>query len=189
MPAKNSCHRWTYYDLNTKQKEEIYQYTVKSYEKGETGKVFDEATFWEKVKGGPWVFYGDTELKGYVSVRENCELPELIKLTGMAGDKRSLLIGCKHLLAMKRPIVGAVTPELSKLAKKFGFTVIENEILKQFIAMSPSHLWGTNGKPKIGKDGFVKFTMAELGGETFKKNLICNKAFIGWAKKLIESRG
>lgn len=178
---EDNAHSWEMDDLNPEQKKNIYDYTKKSYEKGETGEAFTEDIFWKKVRNGPWTFYGDKAMTGYVTVRELWEIPGMVKLTGSGGSPRGMMAGMAKLLKENKAVFGAVTPKIFQMAMKYGFKTLDPMTLKIFVKMAPEEVWGYGGKPSMSSDGKFQIYMPQLG-KTVEKQFICNDKFMQWVE-------
>ena len=184
----NNSKRWTIDEIGDEDKRKIYDYTKRSYEKGDTKQVFDERTFWNKVRNGPWIFYGDKNMTGYVTVREMHEIPGMLKLTGMAGGMKGVIAGMALLLKGNKLLIGAVTSQVYDMAIRGGFNTLPGEDIKVFINHAPSGVWGYGGKPARSPAGDLQVNMPELN-KTIDKKFICNEAFINWLNTNYKSKG
>ena len=175
-------HRYLLDDLDLRTQDKLYQQTYRSYIKGETGQSWTREQFFTKVRNGPWIFHGDKEFSGYISIRELRAIKGVAKLTGCAGSKRGMLAGLAKLNEDGIAIVGAVTPELYLVALKVGFRTIAPAILKIFIQLAPEEVWSHGGKPEVGDGGELIINMPELGKKVIKQ-FVCNEAFLRWTEQ------
>lgn len=144
-----------------------YDIFSNSYQKA-TGKSWEKGKFIDRARN--WIFYGDPN--GWITVRPQGS--ELLKLTGMAGHPKSILLGFNELVAENKPIWGMVSEDLASMAEKKGFKSLKGKkgafILKLVMNQIDKSAFG-GVKNTVNWDGSVTFDFKDIG-ET-------NKIFIG----------
>lgn len=147
----------------------IYESFKNTYEKS-TGNSWDKDKFFSRSQD--WKFYGDQS--GYVAVRE--QKSGMIKLTGMAGNARSILKGLNDLLKENKPIWGMVSKDIANMATRVGFKLVDSTIVKNNIMKIPSYVFGGAKIISVNEDGGVVFNYSDIGNAT--KYLIGNDQYM-----------
>jgi hypothetical protein len=149
----------------------VYDVFYDTYKKS-TGQAWDYDTFVSRAYN--WTFYGippqvqNDAVAGFVAVR--FQRSGLIKLTGMAGNGRSILAGLTMLNATGKPIWGAVSDEIARLAEKRGFMVAPPEVMKQVAPFIPDL--------KVDDSGNVVANVRGIGDVS--KKVIINSQYKDW---------
>lgn len=151
--------------------EKAYEIFKSSYEKA-TGEAFDKQTFLNRASN--WKFYGDEN--GFITVRD--QRSGRVKLTGMAGDLRSILEGLKDLMkdTDEKPVWGLVTKDIASMAKKKGLMSPPGWVIKHVVKLLPSSVLGGANIQEITDDGGLVVQHPKLKG-TAVKYLVGNKAY------------
>jgi len=161
-------------DFDNNEKNQIYNTFKKSYEKS-TGVSWEMNKFYSRAS--EWLFFGD--INGFVTVRP--QNSGFYKLTGIAGDIKSILNGINQLISSGHPIWGMATKEIGNvLIKRYGFRVpnkIESFVLSKMI---PSSVFG-NVKYAKNPDGTITFDYPDVGQAT--KMFIANDEYYSKIKK------
>jgi hypothetical protein len=145
-----------------------------------TGKTWCKDKFINRAHS--WLFYGDED--GFVTVRP--QKSGYLKLTGMAGNPRSIIKGLKDLIATNKPIWGMVSHEILPMAIKQGFiSPDKNQIEKILSNIPPSVFGGVDAK--INDDGSVTMNYDDVGPAT--KYFIANKKYMNSIKLMSKLKG
>ena len=171
--------QWTFRDLTIEQRDSIYKYTKESYDS--SGLAYSYTDFWGRANEGKWVFYGNSEMTGYICGRDLSYIPGLMKLTGCAGDPKGILAGISLVKSRDIAIVGVVTPNLYNIALKRGMVTLGYKDLQKFLKVIPGRIWGGSGKPTLQAGAILRF---EYNGRDVDKHFICNEKFISMAKSM-----
>ncbi len=153
-------------DLSMDQKEELYNLFKASYI-ASVGSSWSFDKFLSRVDG--WLLFGDSD--GFVTVRE--QRSGYLKLTGSAGNTRSILRGFDMLTNSGKPIWGVVTQEIANLLQKKDFIVPNKQIVAQLIKFIPSEVFG-GANIDVRNDGTLTVTN---GNASLDKAFVANKAY------------
>jgi hypothetical protein len=166
---------FTTLDVPEQQQDEMYDTFRQTYEES-TGSSWDQEKF--KRRSGNWVFYGDKD--GYVAVRP--QRSGMLKLTGMAGNPRSIIKGLNELIGEGKPVWGMVSQNIASMAEKKGFITPNPTLVKILIKLIPSNVLGGAEITSIGDDGGVNFMYQDVGAAN--KFFIANREYYS---KLLEN--
>lgn len=167
---------FTYDELDFESQQHLYDKFKKSYEKS-IGNSWDRDTFISKA--GNWIFFGDEN--GYITVRE--QRSGMYKLTGAAGNPRSILKGLDEMLetASDKPIWGLVTSDIAGMLERRGFRVIRGlkyaplmHLLMNRIENSKSSYFTVNW------DGSLSMS---VNNNTLNKYLVGNQNYFDFVKR------
>ena len=151
-------------DFTPKEKRQIFDIFTQSYVKA-TGSSWDENKFYSRAE--EWLFFGDPT--GFVTVRP--QKSGYYKLTGVAGNMKSILKALQELNTTNYPIWGMLTQELANiLVKRYGFRMpnrLESFIIGKLIS---NNVFG-NVEHKRNPDGSITFNYTDVGEST--------KVFVG----------
>ena len=151
-------------DFTPEEKRQIFNIFTQSYIKA-TGSSWDENKFYSRAN--EWLFFGDPT--GFVTVRP--QQSGYYKLTGVAGNIKSIMKALQELTATHYPIWGMLTQELANiLTKRYGFRMpnrVESFIIGKLIS---NNVFG-NVEHKRNPDGSITFNYADVGEST--------KVFVG----------
>jgi hypothetical protein len=151
-------------DFTPEEKRQIFNIFTQSYVKA-TGSSWDENKFYSRAN--QWLFFGDPT--GFVTVRP--QQSGYYKLTGVAGNIKSIMKALQELTATHYPIWGMLTQELANiLTKRYGFRMpnrVESFIIGKLIS---NNVFG-NVEHKRNPDGSITFNYADVGEST--------KVFVG----------
>jgi hypothetical protein len=153
--------------------DQAYEIFRKSYEK-ETGKSWDVDKFMSRARN--WTFYGDEG--GYVAVRR--QNSGLVKLTGVAGDPRSITKGINELMSEGGAIWGAVSEPLARMAVKRGMIAPHTKMggplfLKALMKLVPASVFGTSTPPEVTSSGAIRISYPDIGMQ--EKYLVGTKEY------------
>lgn len=164
--------------LNRENADWLYDVFTSSYLKS-TGDAFSKNLFISRASD--WTFFGvspisdnDTEA-GFIAVR--FQRSGLVKLTGVAGNPKSILKGVDLLNSLDLPVWGAVSSSIAKMAEKKGFKIVPPEVLKSLA----SHGVQIPGM-EIDSSGNIKASIQEIG--VVDKVAVVNDKYIGWIKMM-----
>jgi hypothetical protein len=151
--------------------------------------------YFEKVVAGPWVFYGDAAMTGFVTVRPVPEHAGVYKLTSSGGNPHGVLCGIARLLADGVAVMGGVPDRLLRLALRHGFVTLDRRALEALIDRLDRNAWGRGrARPTITTDGQFRFEIPDqidpvTGrlGRTVTKRFICTPAFEEWARSYLRT--
>ncbi len=151
-------------DFTSEEKRQIFNVFTQSYVKA-TGSSWDEKKFYSRA--GEWIFFGDPS--GFVTVRP--QKSGFYKLTGVAGNPKSILRSLQELNSTNYPIWGMLTKELANiLVKRYGFRMpnrLEGFVIGKLIT---KNVFG-NVEYIRNPDGSLTFKYADVGETT--------KVFVG----------
>lgn len=162
--------------LSQQEQFNLYKKFKDSYE-ASTGISWGIDKFISRLQG--WTLFGDSN--GFVSVR--IQRSGLVKLTGAAGNPRSILKGLSMLKSTGAPIWGLVTPDIARMMVKQGFKAPDKQITTALIQYIPSNVFGnaeiavnqngtlavraqdtgTTDKIFVGNDAYFKFLVSQVG--------------------------
>jgi hypothetical protein len=151
-------------DFTPEEKRQIFNIFTQSYQKA-TGSSWDEGKFYSRAS--EWLFFGDPT--GFVTVRP--QKSGYYKLTGVAGNMKSILKALQELNTTHYPIWGMLTQELANiLVRRYGFRMpnrVESFIIGKLIS---NNVFG-NVEHKRNPDGSITFNYKDVGEST--------KVFVG----------
>jgi hypothetical protein len=151
-------------DFTSEEKRQIFNIFTQSYQKA-TGSSWDEGKFYSRAS--EWLFFGDPT--GFVTVRP--QKSGYYKLTGVAGNMKSILKALQELNTTHYPIWGMLTQELANiLVRRYGFRMpnrVESFIIGKLIS---NNVFG-NVEHKRNPDGSITFNYKDVGEST--------KVFVG----------
>lgn len=158
-----------YSDLSDDEKEKVYDIFKTSYENS-TGTSWDSAKFSSRANG--WTFFGDRS-SGFVVLRK--QNSGMNKLTGVAGDLKSISLGISDINALNEPVWGMADKRISSiLTKKFNYYTPPAFILKLMMKKIPSSVFG-DAEYEVNNDGSVTFKYSDVGDAT--KYFFANKQY------------
>jgi hypothetical protein len=161
-------NKFHFHEKSRDDKDKLYEKFKESYDKA-TGSSWDKGKFENRASG--WIFYGDED--GYISVRQ--QNWGALKLTGQAGNIRSMLKGLETLLAEDKPTWGMVSADIANMATRKGFIQMPPFLLKALIKFIPSNVFGNAEIKSINSDGSITFNYSDVGEAT--KVFIGNKKY------------
>ena len=141
-----------------------------------TGHAWDYNTFLSRAYD--WVFFGvkptvkNDEKAGFVAVR--FQRSGIIKLTGVAGNKRAILRGIDLLSSKNMPVWGGVSSDIADMAKRKGFIVVPKEVAQKIGPFIPNFATDSEGDVVANITG---------GIGVVKKVLIVNQNYLNWLQK------
>jgi hypothetical protein len=151
-------------DFTPEEKRQIFNIFTQSYVKA-TGSSWDEGKFYSRAN--EWLFFGDPT--GFVTVRP--QKSGYYKLTGVAGNMKSIMKALQELNTTHYPIWGMLTQELANiLVKRYGFRMpnrLESFIIGKLIS---NNVFG-NVEHRRNSDGSITFNYKDVGEST--------KVFVG----------
>ena len=163
------------FTLNNSDPNEIYEIFKNSYNQS-TGQAWDYNTFLSRAYD--WVFFGvkptvkNDEKAGFVAVR--FQRSGIIKLTGVAGNKRAILRGIDLLSSKNMPVWGGVSSDIADMAKRKGFIVVPKEVAQKIGPFIPNFATDSEGDVVANITG---------GIGVVKKVLIVNQNYLNWLQK------
>lgn len=158
-----------YSDLSDDEKEKVYDIFKTSYENS-TGTSWDSAKFSSRANG--WTFFGDRS-SGFVVLRK--QNSGMNKLTGVAGDLKSISLGISDINALNEPVWGMADKRITGiLTKKFNYYTPPAFILKLMMKKIPSSVFG-DAEYEVNNDGSVTFKYSDIGDAT--KYFFANKQY------------
>ncbi len=168
-PDSDILHEERLWDFD---QDRLYDVFRSSYEET-TGQAWSKEKFLDRARD--WTFYGDQD--GYVAFR--VQNSGMVKLVGVAGSRKSILLGIKRLLGEDRPVWGAVSLELAQMAKKLGMIVPHQmvggpTVMKVLMKAIPASVFG-GVEVKVNSDGGVTIGYKDIGDT--KKYLIANRQY------------
>jgi hypothetical protein len=168
---------FSFYDLTPDERHTAYELFKTSYEKS-TGSSWSESKF--QNKASQWTFFG-IKNKGFIAARKQSSGD--YKLTGSAGDIRSIFLGGKEISDLAAPFWGMATDEIiDMLTRKFGFLTPPAVLVKKLFPMIPPAEFGY-AETKINDDGSVTFGYEDVGTHT--KRFFGNKLYFKQLQGLI----
>lgn len=158
-----------YSELSDDEKEKVYDIFKTSYENS-TGTSWDSNKFSSRANG--WTFFGDKS-SGFVVLRK--QNSGMNKLTGVAGDLKSISMGISDINALNEPVWGMADKRISSiLTKKFNYYTPPAFILKLMMKKIPSSVFG-DAQYEVNNDGSVTFKYSDVGDAT--KYFFANKQY------------
>lgn len=168
---------FSFYDLNADERRTAYELFKNSYEKS-TGSSWSESKFYNKAS--QWTFFG-IKNKGFIAARKQSSGD--YKLTGSAGDVRSILLGAKEMSELSEPVWGMATDDIiDMLTRRFGFLTPPAVLVKKLFPMIPPSEFGY-AETKVNDDGSVTFSYEDVGTHT--KRFFGNKQYFKQLQGLI----
>ena len=169
-------------DLSPEDQKQIADTFKKSYDEA-TGTSWEEGKFYSRARN--WIFYGDKD--GYVAVRPQRQ--GAWKLTGVAGNPRSILKGLGYLINENVPLWGVVTQDIKQMMEKKGFKSPPVFLIKIIIPLLPPGVLGGASVENIDESGTISLNYSDVGESN--KYFIGNKQYYDWlldkAEELIRS--
>lgn len=128
-----------------------------------------------------WQFFGTKS--GMIAVRfQGCGL---IKLTGMAGSRRGMAKGLGEVMAMNRPVWGAVSADLLGQARRAGFVTPPAWVIRVVLEKIGGKI--TKGRlADIHRDGSFSIRLSNIG--PVRKYFISNREYYAWLIREAPSR-
>lgn len=167
--------KFTIDNLDSNMVDNLYDIFKKSYEES-TGTSWNKQTFLSKSKN--WIFFGDNN--GFIALRP--QKSGLYKLTGVAGNIRSIYKAFDEIKENNIPVWGMVSQEIKEMLIKKGFKVPTIEEANMLYKMIPSYVWG-NAPYEINDDGSLTFDYGSIGKST--KWFVGNELYFNNIKKII----
>ena len=168
-------YRYASFSIDELDPDKAYDTFKKSYEDA-TGKSWSKEKFLSR--SGAWQFFGDQD--GYVTVR--VQNSGLYKLTGIAGNPKSILKGLNELNSLNVSVWGMVSGDIADMAERKGYKVIRGIMYYPLIlALSkviPKSIFGADFK--VNFDSSLTINYADVGSA--KKYLIGNPQYFSWLK-------
>jgi hypothetical protein len=151
---------FTYNDLNDDEKNTAYEIFKNSYENA-TGNSWDKIKFSSRASN--WTFYG-VKNKGFVVVRK--QKSGMNKLTGVAGDLKSISVGVEELNKLNEPTWGMADKKIvNVLTGRYNFISPPAFVVKMLIKFIPDSVFG-NTQYVVNKDGSITFNYSDVGDAT-----------------------
>jgi len=173
----NESYRFN--DLSDDEKINIYNIFKQSYENA-TGTSWDYNKFNSRAYN--WMFFGDNE--GFITIRP--QESGYYKLTGTAGNIKSIMKGLQELQGTGYPIWGMMTKDMANIMiKRYGFKSpnrFQSILIKKLI---PSNVFG-NVDYKVNSDGSMTFNYPDVGTST--KVFVGNDAYYQKLKSSIKDK-
>jgi len=161
--------------------DKTYDIFKTSYEK-QTGKAWDKGKFLDRIHG--WTLYGDPE--GFVATRQQASGP--IKLVGAAGSMVGVKKGFQEVMALGKPIWGAMDLRLATISCRMGMKMPPAWIMKKVMNAIKDRLATANGvspdSVTINDDGSMTIDYPDVGKAT--KFIVGNKKYFEW---LLQTQG
>ena len=152
-------YEFQYNSLSPDEQTQIYDTFSSAYIKS-TGASWDANKF--ASRAGGWSFFGN--IKGFVAVRK--QPSGFYKLTGCAGDLKSIIEGLGLLNSNGAPVWGMMDKRLANVMKaKNGFSTPSVLVLKIMFQLIPKSVFG-GVDFKVNWDGSCTFAYADLGDVT-----------------------
>ena len=149
-----------YDDLTDDEKNKAYEIFRDSYQNA-TGSSWDKMKFSSRASN--WTFYGVKD-KGFVVVRK--QKSGMNKLTGVAGDLKSISIGIEELNKLEEPTWGMADKKIvNVLTGRYNFISPPAFVVKMLIKFIPSEVFG-GAQYVINKDGSLTFNYSDVGDAT-----------------------
>lgn len=159
--------------LTPAEQQKIFDIFEKSY-KSSTGTSWDRNKFISRAQN--WLFYGDTE--GFVTVRP--QNSGFYKLTGVAGNPKSILEGFNELYVESKPVWGMVSQDIQKMALKKGFKTPPAILINILFKMIPKSVLG-GVDFDLNNDGSLTLKYSDVGDS--KKYFIANDEYYDKLKR------
>lgn len=161
----------------------LYSVFQGSYERA-TGASWDERKFRSRAQN--WTFYGDE--KGFVAVRQ--QRSGMKKLVAVAGERASIQKGMAELSAQGGPIWGAVTDQMARASKRYGFIAPHTypggpTFIKMLVRLIPAEVFGAH-TVTVANDGGIQIEYGDVGQTT--KYLIGNPAYFAFLTGMPQAR-
>lgn len=160
---------YKYGNLSTEQQTNIFNIFRDSYIKS-TGTAWNRDKFDSRAYN--WLFFGDEN--GFLTVR--IQRSGFYKLTGCAGNSKSILKGIHELTDLNVPVWGVMTKNIADmLVKKFGYIQPSAEEIKKYIKLIPREVFG-EANITVNDDGTLDMNYSDTG--QIQKVFIGNKIYI-----------
>ena len=171
---------FSFNDMTPEEKQQSYEIFKQSYEKT-TGNSWSEMKFFSRARN--WTFYG-IKGKGFVTVRKQYDGGS--KVTGVAGDMGSVVVGLNDLENVDAPVWGMAEKRMvGLLTKKFSYFTPPAGMAKLLIGFIPSAEFG-NAAVKINDDGSATFTYDDVGSAT--KFFFANSLYYEKIAKMVDGK-
>jgi hypothetical protein len=154
-------------DFSEEEVQRLYELFKQSYQTAVgTSWAFDK--FRQRIQN--WYFYGDSD--GFVTAKK--QMGGLVKLTGSAGNPRSIVLGFQKLAQANQPTWGVVTPGIADTLTKRGFIRPSKELIVKLFDFIPKSVFG-DANISLNPDGTMTYSASDVG--TIEKTFIANKAY------------
>jgi hypothetical protein len=165
-----------YSDLNSEEKDNIYQLFYDTYVKS-TGTSWSKSKF--ESRANNWIFLGNDD--GFITLRP--QINGLFKFTGSAGSIKGVMTGLEQLKSMNIPVWGMMTDKLAHILEmKYGFVRPNKLIIKTLLKFIPKSVFG-NTDFTINNDGSITLQYSDVGNAT--KFFVANKQYYQFLLKNI----
>ena len=149
-----------YDELSDEERDKLFQIFKSSYEKS-TGVSWDRYKFDSRARN--WKFFGIRD-KGFIVVRRQGS--GLNKVTGVAGDLKSISIGISELNGMNEPVWGMADKKMVDImVKKYGYYTPPAFVVKIMIKFIPKSVFG-DVDFEVNGDGSITFKYSDVGDAT-----------------------
>jgi hypothetical protein len=165
--------KYTFHNLDSDKQDKIYDIFKKSYESS-VGVSWSKDKFFSRAKN--WLFFGDEN--GFVTVR--VQQSGMYKLTGVAGNTKSIINGLNELQSINVPIWGMVSKDIQNMATKKGLKTPPSFLIKILIKFIPSSVFG-GVDFDVNSDGSLTMKYSDVGES--KKYFIANDEYFKKIKK------
>ena len=168
-----------YSELSDEEKDKVYNIFKTSYDKS-VGSSWSKPKFDSRADN--WTFFGDKN-KGFVVLRK--QQSGMNKLTGVAGDLKSISLGINDINNINEPVWGMADQKIvHMLTKRYNFYTPPSFILKLMMKHIPKSVFGDTDYV-INDDGSVTFKYSDVGDAT--KYFFGNKQYFKQVYPLIVS--
>ena len=165
------------FKISPEKVDDYYETFKKSYDSS-TGHSWSKDKFIQRAAN--WIFFGDSS--GFVTVRK--QNSGYYKITGSAGNPKSILKGLDELISENKPTWTAATENIANMLKKKGFIVAKGFLYYPFIKLLiesiPSYVFGDSIEEVKGNSAVV----FNIDGHLHEKYFCCNKQYL---KELLSS--
>lgn len=169
-----------YNDLSDEEKDKLFQIFKLSYEKS-TGTSWDRYKFDGRARN--WKFFGIKD-GGFIVVRK--QQSGLNKVTGVAGDVKSIMLGINELNGLNEPVWGMADKKLvDMMVKKYGYHTPPAFVVKIMIKYIPKNVFG-DVDFVVNSDGGITFKYTDVGDAT--KYMFGNKLYFKSVFPMISSK-
>jgi hypothetical protein len=159
--------------LDQNKQEKIFDIFKSSYESS-VGTSWTKEKFYSRAQN--WLFFGDDN--GFVTVRP--QQSGMYKLTGVAGNPKSILNGLNELQTIDVPIWGMVSKDIQTMANKKGLKTPPAFLVKILIKFIPSSALG-GVDFDVNSDGSLTLKYQDVGDA--KKYFVANDQYFKKIKK------
>lgn len=154
------------YEYNEIDLDRAYELFRNEYIKA-TGKSWSKSKFLDKAR--KWTFFGDED--GFVAVR--FQTSGYVKLVGMAGSRKSKLLGFRELMSKGYPIWAGGDAKLTNILVSQGFIRVPYILLKLFEKVIEYQMGSI--PITVNKDGSITIDYYDVGPAT--KYIVATKEY------------